>query len=414
LLPVPSSSSRAPRDYQAAAVAAWRAAGRRGVVVLPTGAGKTFTAVLAIRDRPRPTLVVTPTIDLLHHWLAVLEDELGVQVGAVGGGVHEPREVTVTTYDSAQIHAEKLGASFGLIVWDEVHHLPSERNALAARLFLAPYRLGLTATPAGEDGSEATIDDLVGPTVFRREVTDLAGNVLAPYDVVRRLVTLTTAERERYEAARALYRGFVAARGIRLGGRGGWRRFLEATGRDAEGRAALAAWREQRRIALATPRKLEALEAILRDHPRERTIVFTDENTAAYEVARRFLVPVITHETKPRERRDVLQRFAAGEYTVVATSRVLNEGVDVPAASVGVVLSGSATVREHVQRLGRILRPAEGKRAVLYEVVTEATVEEQASARRRRHAAYQAVEPIAAARSPPPATSPVGGRAAPC
>ncbi len=73
----------------------------------------------------------------------------------------------------------------------------------------------------------------------------------------------------------------------------------------------------------------------------------------------------------------------------MVTSRVLNEGVDVPAANVGIVLSGSGSVREHVQRLGRILRRREGKRAVLYEVVAEDTAEEFTSSRRRQHGAYQ-------------------------
>ena len=103
----------------------------------------------------------------------------------------------------------------------------------------------------------------------------------------------------------------------------------------------------------------------------------------------RFLVPAITHQTKPRERRAFLEAFASGALPVLATSRVLNEGVDVPSASVAVVLSGTATVREHVQRLGRILRPAPGKLAILYEVVTQGTTEEQVSARRRQHDAYR-------------------------
>jgi superfamily II DNA or RNA helicase len=68
---------------------------------------------------------------------------------------------------------------------------------------------------------------------------------------------------------------------------------------------------------------------------------------------------------------------------------VLNEGVDVPDANVAVVLSGSGSVREHVQRLGRILRKREGKRAVLYELVTGATTETYTSERRREHSAYR-------------------------
>jgi superfamily II DNA or RNA helicase len=67
----------------------------------------------------------------------------------------------------------------------------------------------------------------------------------------------------------------------------------------------------------------------------------------------------------------------------------LNEGVDVPEANVAVVLSGSGSVREHVQRLGRILRKRAGKRAVLYELVSQDTSEERTSQKRRDHSAYQ-------------------------
>ena len=102
-----------------------------------------------------------------------------------------------------------------------------------------------------------------------------------------------------------------------------------------------------------------------------------------YRIARAFLIPAITHHTPVKEWHDILQRFRTGEYPVVVTSRVLNEGVDVPEASVAIVLSGTGSRREYVQRLGRILRHREGKQAVLYEVVAEATSEEQVSRRRR-------------------------------
>ena len=73
----------------------------------------------------------------------------------------------------------------------------------------------------------------------------------------------------------------------------------------------------------------------------------------------------------------------------VATSKVLNEGVDVPDANIAVILSGSGSVREHVQRLGRVLRKKDDKRAVLYELVTEETTETYTSDRRREHSAYR-------------------------
>jgi superfamily II DNA or RNA helicase len=108
-----------------------------------------------------------------------------------------------------------------------------------------------------------------------------------------------------------------------------------------------------------------------------------------YQIARRFLVPAITHQTRARERQEILKKFHSGDYPCVVTSQVLNEGVDVPAANVGVILSGTGSVREHVQRLGRLLRRHGEKRALLYEVVSRGTAEESTSDRRRQHHAYQ-------------------------
>lgn len=118
-------------------------------------------------------------------------------------------------------------------------------------------------------------------------------------------------------------------------------------------------------------------------------IVFTQDNATAYEVSRRFLIPVITHQTKIKERSEILQGFDEGRYGAVATSKVLNEGVDIPSANVAVVLSGSGSVMEHVQRLGRILRRQGDKRAILYELVSKNTSEASTSERRREHTAYK-------------------------
>ena len=159
--------------------------------------------------------------------------------------------------------------------------------------------------------------------------------------------------------------------------------------RSEAGLRALAAYRRQRELALASGQKLEYLGLLLERHRRDRVLVFTDDNATAYAVSRRFLVPVITHQTKVKERSEILQKFSSGEYGVVATSKVLNEGVDVPEASVAVVISGSGSVREHVQRLGRVLRRREGKQAILYELVSSGTGEASTSERRRAHSAYR-------------------------
>ena len=119
-------------------------------------------------------------------------------------------------------------------------------------------------------------------------------------------------------------------------------------------------------------------------------IIFTADNATAYSIGRKYMLPVITHHTKSSERKEFLELFRQGRYLVLVTSQVLNEGVDVPEAAVGVILSGSGSVREHVQRLGRILRPAPGKpQAVLYELISSATSEESVSLRRRDHRAYR-------------------------
>ncbi len=385
----PWHSERIPRDYQREALEAWRGGGRRGVVVLPTGAGKSLVAQLAIRDADRPTLVVAPTLDLVGQWYDGLRRAFGEPVGVVGGGVHEIEDLTVTTYDSAWGHGERLGDRFGLVVYDEVHHLPGPTYGASAGLLLAPFRLGLTATLERPDGAHQWLDELVGPVVYRRGITDLAGDFLAPYRTEVLRVTLSDADRAAYEDAVDTWRGFVASEGIRLGGQGGWQRFLQACARSTEGREAFRAWRRSRELVQAAPEKLRRVAELLQVHRDNRVLIFTHDNATAFAVSRTLLVPSITHHTDVKERRALLDAFSEGSLPVLATSRVLNEGVDVPAADVAIVMSGTATVREHVQRLGRILRPQEGKQAVLYELVVEDSLDERTSARRREHDAYR-------------------------
>jgi superfamily II DNA or RNA helicase len=206
---------------------------------------------------------------------------------------------------------------------------------------------------------------------------------LAAFQIRPIYVELSPAEREAYRHALVERNNFLQANRISLSSLTGWNRFVMASARSVEGRRAMRAHREARRIAHATPAKLRILQVILADHPGAKTVIFTEDNSTAYEVSQRFLIPCITHQTAIKERQFMLEAFKGGTYKALVTSKVLNEGVDMPDASIGVILSGSASNREFVQRLGRILRRGQDKKAVLYEVVSRETREERVAERRR-------------------------------
>ncbi len=380
---------RQPRPFQSEALSAFREGGGRGVVVLPTGAGKSHVALLAIDDRRRSSLIVAPTLDLVRQWYDLLRASFATEVGIIGGGSHELKPLTVTTYDSAYLHMQHIGNRFGLVVFDECHHLPGETYKLAAELCLAPFRLGLTATPERPDGRDAELSRLIGPVLYRKDIVELSGEYLADYETVRVDVALSREEQLEYAAERKIYLEFLRSQGIRMGSPAGWQDFIRRAARSVAGRRAFEAYRRQRELAFGASGKLRYVQRLLEQHRAERTLIFTQDNATAYLVSRTFLIPVITHQTKVKERSEILERFARGDYGAVVTSKVLNEGVDVPEASVAIVISGSGSVREHVQRLGRILRRQADKRAVLYELVAGGTAEASTSERRREHAAYQ-------------------------
>lgn len=386
LLPWPVEPAMAPRPYQEEALTAWRAAGYRGVVVLPTGAGKTLIGALAIADLGLRALVVVPTIELLGQWRAALASALSLDreaIGVYGGGAHEVRPITVVTYESAQMHPELL-RSFALLVFDECHHLPAPTYRQIAEGAFAPHRLGLSATPERADQEHLELVRLIGPEVYRRQPGELAAaRYLAAYDEQRIVVALGADEQARYEAARAVYRGYVRRKRLRIASPADFqRKILWAGARDPEAREAMLAWREARSLALNAPAKLAVLEEIFARHQNERVLVFSEYNALVDEMSRVFCVPQITYRTPADERRAILERFRSGQYSKLVTGRVLNEGVDIPDCAVAVIVSGNSTRREYIQRLGRVLRPKE-TRAILYELVTEGTTEESVADRRR-------------------------------
>jgi superfamily II DNA or RNA helicase len=375
-----------PYPHQEEALAAWKQAGRCGVVVLPTAAGKTYLAQLCLQETPRSTLIVVPTLDLMHQWYANLKNAFPkAEIGLLGGGSRDRSAILVATYNSAAIHAEGLGHLYGTLIFDECHHLPSDFFRVIAEYAIAPYRLGLTATPERSDGKHEDLRHLIGDQVYRRSPEDLAGNALADHRVEQIKVQLSPEERDRYQHLINCRNEFLEQSRISLSSLQGWQTFIKASAGSTEGRRAMKAHHEAKAIALGTDAKLRVLEDLLEQHYPEAILIFTNDNATVYRISQNLLIPAITHQTPVKERHEVLSRFRQGDYRTLVASHVLNEGVDVPEARVAILLSGSGSNREYIQRLGRVLRRGNdpGKQAILYEVISEDTSEERTSKRRR-------------------------------
>jgi len=377
---------RSPYPHQQEALTAWIEAGRRGVVVLPTAAGKTYLAQMAMQATPRSTLITVPTLDLMHQWYAnLLATFPDADIGLLGGGSRDRTAILVATYDSAAIHAESLGNRYALLICDECHHLPSDFNRVIAEYAIAPYRLGLTATPDRSDGRHVDLDTLLGAIVYHRTAEDLAGKALAHHEIVQLKVELSQPERQRYDQLIATRNDFLQRSNIWLGSMQGWQRFVQASAQSQAGRRAMLAHREAKAIALGTEGKLRILSELLTQHHPAQTLIFTNDNATVYRISQDFLIPALTHQTPVKERHEILQNFREGKYRTLVASHVLNEGVDVPEASVAILLSGTGSAREYIQRLGRVLRKGQAQKlALLYEVVAEETSEEGVSRRRRQ------------------------------
>jgi len=444
-LPLTLHDDRELHPYQTEALDAWLTADRWGSIVLPTGAGKTLVACHAIARCGVSALIVVPTIDLLHQWYARLENSFAPAPGLPTVGVWYGQEkrleaITVTTYPSAWANAETLGAQFKLVIFDEIHHLPTPAWHEIALMTAAPYRLGLTATypearggegERGRGGAEerrsggvegtqhsvlstqssalstqssvlspqhstlsfdpvSLLDELVGPVVYRKHIDELTGEQLAEYRTERIRVDLTAEERAAYDAAYATYTGYVREAHLREShGPGWWDEFTRRSAYEVKARRAKVAELKLKDIVHQAQGKLDALDRLLREHADLPMLIFTAHNRFAYTIARRHLIPAITHQTKAAERKAILDDFRAGKYRAIVTSKVLNEGVDVPEAKVAVLLGGDSTAREYVQRLGRVLRKRGATQAILYEVIARKTVDERIAQRRRANVKRQ-------------------------
>ncbi len=250
LVPCPElQSSVVLRDYQKQALDSWIANDKRGIIVLPTGSGKTVVGIKAISLLNTSTLVVAPTLDLVDQWRSQLKKEFKVEVGVLGGGEWDIQAVTVSTYDSAYIHADKLGNRFGFIIFDEVHHLPATGYRNIAETFASPYRLGLTATFEREDGLHAELNRLVGGKVFEKKVKELTGTHLSPFRLEKIAVELTKEEKEEYAKNQKVFSDYLVRINLTIRSPADFQKLVMRSGRDPGARRALLARNKARDIA---------------------------------------------------------------------------------------------------------------------------------------------------------------------
>ncbi len=385
----PENDMPALRAEQRQAVTAWLETGR-GCVVMPTGTGKTEVALAIMAETNVSTLVVAPVRDLMYQWHRRILDRLGYDAGVIGDAVFRVRPVSVTTYDSACIHAEKFGEQFGLVVFDECHHLPGPVRRDAARMSAAPLRLGLTATLDRDGGRGADIRQLIGPVVYEMPVSAAKGRSMADYEVVRIPIHLSSEEQHRYDELSQTVRRYIIER-RKTEPEYDWENLCAETADAPEARRAMKAFHAKKSIEERAEEKLRVLEDLFRLHAGEPCLVFTGTNAMARDVSRRFLIPCLLSHCGKKERLEILRGLEDGSYPALVANRVLDEGVDLPEVKVAVVLGGSGSSRQAKQRLGRVLRKVGNARAVLYEVISAGTKEEHRSRRRRDSDAYEKV-----------------------
>ncbi len=353
------------RPYQEEALEAWMKNGCRGVIVLPTGAGKTIVALAAIARLRVPTLILVHTDALVEQWKEKIRELLGVEPGTLAKGKIDIKPITVATYQSAGKHADKLWNRFALLICDECHHEAARTFFDAVKRIAAPYRMGLTATPWREDQNEHLIFISLGPKVYEKSLAELVEEGwLAPVIVKTIGVPLPP---ELQERIRQLIRERHEYQMLGMG--------YHARGTSARISGEI----------MKNPEKIKVVVELVKKHleqnPDTRIIVFTiyvPQAEAIYEALKKEIgedkVAIFHGQMPTKKAEENLEKFRRGEAKVLVMTQKGEEGIDIPEASIGISVSGYTTPRQIIQRLGRIVRknPKNPRKvAIFYIVYTE-------------------------------------------
>lgn len=379
-------------SWQEEALAAWRSNNRRGIVEAVTGAGKTRLGLAAVADqlgRAGRAAIIVPTVELLSQWEGELSEILpDATIGLMGGGSHETLatfDVLVATGASARQRDLELPKGVpGLLVADECHRYGADVSQLALQeVFDA--RLGLSATYERPDSAHEWVllpyfDRVVFTLGYRRAIDDGA---IASFRVALLGVDFSPSEQDQYEE---MSEAISRAWGTLVNGfdvePDPFASFLAEVTELAKGgpakrpaRSYLKNWNARRKLMAETRAKLPALDLL--ESPlraADRSFVFTQTVDSADELADRLnahrIPAAALHAQMHRdERRRDLEAFADGALKVLTSVKVLEEGINVPAADLGVIMAASKQRRQMIQRMGRILRIKPDGRAARFVVV---------------------------------------------
>ncbi len=370
------------RDYQEEALKYWLRNSGRGIVALPTGSGKTVIGIASVVRVRQRTLIIAYTKEQLVQWRQAILKFTNIPEYALG--LYYSREkriapITLATYQTAYKHVLNLLPHYNHLIIDEVHHLPADKFKVIASKMPARYRIGLSATPYREDGKHAILFPLMGGVIYYRTPQELAERgYLARYRIITVKVPLTPAERRRYEELRKAYKSVV--------GYTDFATVLEAARKgDHRAMQALRIHSEIRQLVQKSSAKVRKVEEIINDELERgsKIIVFAHYVDLAKKIAEKVGGYLLTGEMDIRERRAVLEKFRNAESGVLVVTTVGDEGLDIPDANVGILIAGTGSRRQFIQRLGRLLRPGK-EEARLYEIVAKGTPEEYQSRRRKQ------------------------------
>jgi superfamily II DNA or RNA helicase len=353
---------------------------KKGTICHATALGKTFVAMEAIRRIGTPVAVFVPTIAIMEQvWLRRLKQAGWKNVGVYYGGKHELRPITIFLYQSAIRHPEAVATlNPKLTVWDECHHAHEAWAKLLIFAKKAEYSLGLTATISSREPKNKPIIDVM-PIIHTMTIGEARKEGwVAPIEVHSAPASMTVEERVKYEDYSEVIR--KVAWQLHTTDPTYWAK-LAARG-DPTARRGLWAISKRRMLLSDVKDKLNVLLQIIRKHSDSQVLLFS-ESIHSVETAKQFLLQngiksETYHSKKPKQQRvAILKAWEKRYFNILLSVTSLEEGLDVPDASVGILYASGKSPRKLVQRVGRLIRKAPGKIARIYVIHVPNTVEWQ-------------------------------------